>query len=209
MKPLLMKGPLVVRSLRGEKTETRRIATPGEPCPYGQPGDRLWVRETWRPAVADIVCGYDFAADGLFVPHADTAEAPELWAQRSAQRGGIESWRPSIFMPRDICRLELEIVSVRCERLQDITPDAVRAEGVASLELGDLVTMGASWGKLKREVIEMTGWSAPYPSIRLAKACDGDLTLAWRVLWSAINAHRPGARWEDNPLVWVLGYRRV
>lgn len=231
--PILMKGPLVLRTLSGEKTETRRIILPqpflvwsytdhaglhwqpeGDvsqttPCPYGQPGDRLWVRETWRPAVADIVTGYDFAADWFFAPHADTAEAADLWAARSTQMGGLETWRPSIFMPRDICRLELELTSVRCERLQEITPDAVRAEGVASLELADLVAMGASWGRVQRTVRDMALSRITYPESRLLTACDGDLLLAWRVLWSVINDHRPGCRWDDNPWVWVLGYRRA
>ena len=244
--PLLMKGPLVLRTLSGEKTETRRIVndllefgqvynlqesdTPGYDstfrdrhlrwhdltrkcfeslCPYGQPGDRLWVRETWRPDLVGMVSGYNFAADNLFTPHADTEEAASLWAHRGAQRGGLDSWRPSIFMPRDICRLELEIVSVRCERLQEITPDAVRAEGVGRLELGDLVAMGASWGRVQRTVRDMTLSRITYPESRLLTACDGDLLLAWRVLWSVINDHRPGCRWDDNPWVWVLGYRRA
>lgn len=207
--PILMKGPLVMRTLSGEKTETRRLATQGEPCSYGQPGDRLWVRETWRPALADMASGYDYAADNLFATHADTPEACDLWMQRIAKQGGLESWRPSIFMPRDVCRLELELVSVRCERIQDITPEAVRAEGVASLELADLVRMGASWGKVQRTVRDMTLSLKFYPETRLAVVCDGDLILAWRVVWEIINGHRPGARWSDNPWVWVLGYKRV
>lgn len=81
--------------------------------PYGQPGDRLWVRETWAP-------------------HPDFP----LSAQRAVYRADpecehdVERWRPSIHMPRPYSRILLEIVSVRVERLQDCSESDAVAEGI-------------------------------------------------------------------------------
>lgn len=99
-------------------------------CPYGQPGDRLWVRETWycdhfevlrgpylKPADLDASEARDdgtlvYAADGLTPYEADQP-----------------IWKPSIHMPRWASRILLEITDVRVERLQDISDNQARAEG--------------------------------------------------------------------------------
>lgn len=83
-------------------------------CPYGGPGDRLWVRETW--CRADTPSGFAYCAD-----------TPE----GSDQRG--MGWRPSIHMPRAASRLTLEITDVRVERLQNISRDDAAAEGLVKL----------------------------------------------------------------------------
>lgn len=86
-------------------------------CPYGQPGDRLWVRETHMLGLeSDIEVGaVAYKADGYV-------------------RGGLgdfegRNWRPSIHMPRWASRILLEITSVRVERLQDISEADAEAEG--------------------------------------------------------------------------------
>lgn len=86
-------------------------------CPYGQPGDRLWVRETFkssadcRPPVAEsFIYAADLNSDGR-----------TKWAAR---------WKPSIHMPRIASRILLEITDVRVERLQDISRADIRAEGL-------------------------------------------------------------------------------
>lgn len=89
-------------------------------CPYGEPGDQLWVRETWAYEVNAIGAARD--EDGPFVYAADGAQA--------LQRRLCERWRPSIHMPRCANRILLEVVSVRIERLQAITETDARAEGV-------------------------------------------------------------------------------
>lgn len=91
-------------------TSAGEISDAWEPvaCPYGQPGDRLWVRETWAP----MTIGYAYGAD-------------PVW---NASPDG--KWRPPIHMPRAACRLKLEITGVRVERLQDISESDARAEGV-------------------------------------------------------------------------------
>jgi hypothetical protein len=90
-------------------------------CPYGEPGDELWVRETWAGHVLDgmlkpseFTRGYNcvYRAD---IPQGDSAESHHVW-------------RPSIFMPRWASRIQLRIINIWCERLQDIADP--QAEGV-------------------------------------------------------------------------------
>lgn len=82
---------------------------PAIPCPYGKPGDRLWVRETWQE-VAWTPTG------PRFVYNADGDASPDRW-------------RPSIHMPRAVSRITLEVESVRVERLNDCSREDARAEG--------------------------------------------------------------------------------
>ncbi|WP_050451066.1 hypothetical protein [Bordetella bronchiseptica] len=86
-------------------------------CPYGQPGDRLWVRETWAYGIHAMAAYRD--EDGPFV-----------YAAGGTTQGRLgDRWRPSIHMPRSACRLVLEITGVRVERLQDISEADAMAEG--------------------------------------------------------------------------------
>ncbi len=99
---------------RGERV------TPNDPrCPFGQPGDRLWVRETFNrtnPGGADGV--FYYRADGQFPA-----------AIGGGGFHGTEAWKPSIHMPRWASRILLEITAVRVERLNDISCEQARAEG--------------------------------------------------------------------------------
>lgn len=84
-------------------------------CPLGQPGDRLWVRETWTSAMHE-------------------AKNPADCLYRADDNRGVEDlaeakWTPSIHMPRWACRLVLPLVSVRVERVQSITEADAWAEG--------------------------------------------------------------------------------
>ncbi|MFL1405413.1 hypothetical protein ACJO2E_08730 [Marinobacter sp. M1N3S26] len=91
------------------------------PCPYGQPGDRLWVRETWRQFNAIDECGCSESPCGC--PCTDTV------LYRATHDDGESKWRPSIHMPRWASRITLEITDVRVERLQDISVADAKAEG--------------------------------------------------------------------------------
>ncbi|ROT46101.1 hypothetical protein [Pusillimonas sp. NJUB218] len=144
-RPILFSGSMVRAILAGQKTQTRRVAkpirhpdlgnmyTPGalvlesetrhvieRACPYGQPGDRLWVRETWaRPTTLDpgpVIYRADYPA---CVPshYENVPPADEV------------VWKPSIHMPRIASRIELEVTDVRVERLLDINEADCRAEG--------------------------------------------------------------------------------
>lgn len=107
------------------------------PCPFGEPSDRLWVRETWRPRIAHA-CAADacdcsdvsvkYAADGgcrFFPEHT----VPDAWRMPAAARRG---WVPALHMPRWASRITLEVTAVRVERLQALTEEDARAEGVES-----------------------------------------------------------------------------
>lgn len=84
-------------------------------CPYGKPGDRLWVRETWQHC--QNCGGVDYAAD---------VNRPRNCRHCDASLG---NWKPSIYMFRDDSRITLEIVSVRVERLKGISEEDAKAEG--------------------------------------------------------------------------------
>ncbi len=135
-RPILFSAPMVLALLNGSKTQTRRVAKltanghvkeqggnrrwhpadldAGLACPYGQRGDRLWVRETFAEGIHQMadVNHWAYAADQF----------------GTRQRLG-DRWKPSIHMPRVASRLTLEITGVRVERLQDISEGDARAEG--------------------------------------------------------------------------------
>jgi hypothetical protein len=94
----------------GETGEMRK-------CPFGQPGDRLWVRETWVENAPDGSTKYFYRAD----------KQPEEIIEQMKAFG--YKWRPSIHMPRWASRITLEIDGIRVEPVQDITEDDAKAEG--------------------------------------------------------------------------------
>lgn len=92
----------------------------GYNCPYGKPGDRLWVREAWRTV---------HQADALPPRHLTAAHS--IWYEADApHQPGYGKYRPSMFMPRWASRGLDQITSVRVERLQDISEADALAEGV-------------------------------------------------------------------------------
>lgn len=89
-------------------------------CPHGEPGDRLWVRETWGQIEWTTIIGRPgrrtetvYRADG---------DKPHGWHERNV-------WKPSIHMPRRLSRLTLEITDVRVERVQEISYESMKGEG--------------------------------------------------------------------------------
>lgn len=100
------------------------------PCPYGRPGDRLWVRETTEAdySTCDSVVLSRYAADKEPVTYLadDDGEAIQAISHWCYPRDS----RPSIHMTRSACRILLEITAVRVERLHDITRSDIRAEGL-------------------------------------------------------------------------------
>lgn len=127
-RPLLMSGEMVRAYFAGRKTQTRRVIRPewwrcldpDDPddlakallqCPYGQPGDRLWIRETFSQS------------PGRAIRYRATERDP------LALYGGV-TWKPSIHMRRDQSRLTLDLLKVRIEQVQSISESDARAEGV-------------------------------------------------------------------------------
>lgn len=194
-RPIIMSAPMVRAILGGHKTQTRRVLkldhdaelrlqlSDGQPidvmtgkitCPHGQVCDRLWIRETWREA------GSLMTADNS-IPESGTTDAVVYAAD--GQFDG--PWRPSIFMPRWASRLTLEIVNVRVERLQEITEEDAKAEGIT-------VQTGHLWRPL--------GSKEPMRKYTHRQA--------FGALWNSINAKR-GYGWSINPWVWVIEFKRV
>jgi hypothetical protein len=157
---------------------------PGMFCPYGQPGDRLWVRETWRPEIHDANGG-DFEMIGY--KETDTNDAcmdvlkRDLCEWRKwCSKNGDAKWYPSIHMPRWASRITLEVTGVRVERVQDLSEADARAEGCTHTGIGPLVSAD-----------------------EIETARD-----QFARLWDSIHAAR-GYSWASNPYVWVVEFRRV
>jgi hypothetical protein len=95
-------------------------------CPYGLPGDLLWVRETWRWYSEGIA---HYAADNTLRPNQRDQALATFLEHRSPLPADCHTWRPSIHMPRKVSRLTLEITDVRVQRVQEISREDEIAEG--------------------------------------------------------------------------------
>lgn len=108
-------------------------------CPFGQIGDRLWVRETFRYFDSSNECGCsDF-------PCPCPSNGTPLYKATHDTCDG-EKWKPSIHMPRSACRIVLEVTKIRVERLQDITKEDAIAEGVDYSTHPSAIKMGYAVG---------------------------------------------------------------
>lgn len=162
-------------------------------CPYGQPGDRLWVRETWM----------DLQGTGVEVRTGDRSRyaygadtPPGSYGDEQRKSYGLK-WRPSIHMPRAASRITLENTSVRVERLNDISESDALAEGILSVrsQAWDREHF-ATWRGQFEEAVS-AGTKPPIgPSPKTAFAA----------LWQQING--PDS-WNSNPWVWVVEFKRV
>lgn len=201
-RPILFSGEMVRAILDGRKTQTRRMITPREfhrsdtpgydwtfrdqaarwhdyrnkdfikaKSPYGVPGDQLWVRETWSFV----------GKQGVFDLHqARPDNCTPIYRTDGTE---VESWFPSIHMPRWASRITLEVTGVRVEQLQDISEEDALAEGVA-IDKGHIFQVAGhpQWGHIT------------------AVGC-------FETLWGAINGKR--APWASNPWVWVVEFERI
>ena len=160
--PIIFTSDNVKLILDGKKWETRRLLSPQPTwtsaswawsprkkltlnkvqaishCPFGDPGDLLWVRETWKPEELEDthVDGIRFMADNAFVPIEPTEAAAEAWVWVNGAAGGKlqGKWRPNIHMPKWACRLRLKLNGVKLERVRDITEMGAQAEGMRNVE---------------------------------------------------------------------------
>jgi len=210
-RPILFSGAMVRAILDGRKTQTRRVvklqpvpdparavqwdtdkamyaweSNSGKmgifhphtfKCPYGQPGDRLWVKETFQEVLDVKPNGRGHSWDYKSTRFVYAADGPKEF------RG---KWKPSIFCTRKASRILLEIVSVRVERVQEITDADAIAEGV----------------------VRFIGYYSPAGLVNGSLHCD-----RYARLWDSINGKRkegkPDYSWAANPWVWVVKFRRV
>ncbi len=231
-RPILFSGPMVRAILEGRKTVTRRVMKPqrgsallvdggGQPftqrwdeseqmnwrrdieCPFGEPGDRLWVRETWRAFCRSWVeeggsessdCRAYYLADGS----ERAVDPPNDWAV-SDRLGFI----PSIHMPRWASRLTLEITGVRVQRLQEISEEDAEAERARLPPDHPPIH-----GNFRCVQVDMeTGKALGSPKYGAAFGEFDPCRLAFSWLWDSLA--KPGATWADNPWVWVIEFRRI
>ena len=219
-KPIIFSAPMIRALLDGSKTQTRRVVKPQPPahvidfstfhnpkgeglahfgfdpvkrelqdwfavCPYGQPGDRLWVREAFMHTPAE----YE-PMMSMTVPlvRAETSYRADF----AGDSTGL-GWKPSIHMPRNLSRITLEVVSVRVERLQDISEDDAMAEGIHKYP--------HQWRDCEYPLPDIAYEAAPGSAMRHSSS-----VAAYRDLWEQINGL---GSWEANPWVWVVEFRKV
>jgi hypothetical protein len=155
-------------------------------CPYGKPGDRLWVRETWAALgnedglpVNDKDEVVEWGPGVACIYRADTKPG-EYGADVLPDEGQwFGKWRPSIHMPRWASRISLEVTDVRVQRLRDITNEDACAEGVT-------------------------------PDCRCEGGCDTcsrEGVDYFRDVWEALAPD--GSKWADNPWVWAVSFKMV
>lgn len=200
-RPILFSAEMVRAVLRGDKTQTRRVVKPSkksewlfsadwadsfviapgnnalEYCPYGQVGDQLWVRETFCQ-VDDTDHGGELWVDYRATPKY-SEEHPAGWENAPCDHEALK-WKPSIFMPRALSRIQLDVLSVRVERLRDISVQDIVDEGI-----------NAEVRVLDHDVAEGT----------VAQV----LKHRFMELWDGINAKR-GYGWDTNPWVWAVEF---
>lgn len=238
--PVLFSTSMIKAIIEGNKSQTRRVvkgvdssvehllpfargntrrmcghdAGPFIKCPYGVPGDRLWVREAWRPlwddadkpgGLGDCVqyradmskrkpllkdIGFD---DGMKFDEMCDESCPE------------PRWRPSIHMPRWASRITLEITGIKVERVKDISEADARAEGVEP-NCPDRVTDLTCPSKpcescdCRNEYRHYLRGDEDFPAFSARESFES--------LWDSINAAR-GYGWDVNPWVWCVSFRRV
>lgn len=211
VKPILFSGEMVKAILDGRKTQTRRVmkpqpesigaleATPGDELVYLYPhGDgektyfckfpyahQLWVRETWdfrhwgEPGNPFRVM-VSYGADGF----QKLCQVPHDWHPMLYNN---PRWRPSIHMPKWASRITLDVVRVRVERVQEITKEDAKAEGVSNVWRWDAERNAEHPEHFRRGLLN------PY-------------VANYSVLWDEINVGR-GFGWEVNPWVWVVEFK--
>lgn len=180
-----VKGTLASHSGGKLSTDQASRIVASQFCPYGQPGDRLWVREAFQPLLAE---GSDhWKADW---------KTGEGYAISYPATDGIKEWidpddnigsgcKPSIHMPRWASRITLELTGVRVERLWEISEADAIAEGIERSY--------DQWRDYR------TDQAVNYPNA--ATPID-----SYRTLWEQINGQ---GSWDINPWVWVVEFRRL
>ena len=196
-RPILFSAPMINAILREiaapgtGKTQTRRVLKPRPRRtiffdaktagleqfrePAYRPGDRLWVREAISYDRLDV------DRDGILPPW--------YWADGNPDAGDWTRPKPSIHMPRWASRLTLHVTDVRVQRLQDISEDDARAEGIEhdqDRSRGNVI----AW----RDYLDRGG------------KC-GTAIASFRSLWDSLNAER--APWSSNPWVVAVTFRPV
>jgi len=191
--PMLFSTPMIQAILEGSKTQTRRIVkgrllqllndgliletisgknNSSWETPYKE-GDVVWVRESWHTSYNNKADKWEpvYKADGVYYYDDD----------------GPIRWKPSMHMPKNVCRLFLKVKSVRVERLQDIFHYDVLEEGIKEFTKD---------GVISKFGLKDWAWS-DMPK---------DRKDAFKMLWQSINGKES---WNENPWVFAITFERI
>lgn len=155
-------------------------------CPYGLPGDRLWVKETFN--IGRVLPIYKAGSPDGSPP----SECTDDW-----NRPDVDRWRPSIHMPRVASRITLEVVSVRVEKLQQISDRDAFAEGIEMVRGPQPASHG---------VPGLAPTFKHYTNPHFKNGTGIGPADSYRTLWESING--PDS-WDANPWVWVVQFKRL
>lgn len=156
-------------------------------CPFGQVGDRLWVRETFKYAPQRF----------CYCPQGSSPVPCDDWANGNgcashsdeviyrADNSRLMKWVPPIHMPKWASRITLEITDVRVQLLQDISEEDAIAEGFGNMPKGIIIP-----------------FTEPIQRLEI-KAKD-----YFEEIWNSIY-YKKGFGWENNPWVWAITFKRV
>lgn len=192
-------------------------------CPYGSPGDRLWVRETFLPCTHSQVVKTSDATYACFRDGSQKFTSGEYFQDSKDPNACVwpknARWKPSIHMPRWASRITLQVEAVRVERLQEIAGQDARAEGCEPdweafedatcdkegwdepEEFDEECEVECDWVNCGRRLVE-THEHKEWESDRTNYA----LRLAFGNLWESINGD---GSWERNCWVWVVSFSVV
>jgi len=225
LRPMLFRTEMVQAILSGRKTQTRRILKFktesantsaefkelqinsknnllakfcqkekwvgwfNEKCPVNV-GDVIWVRETFRGIEQDF-------------------GKPRYEYKATEKINKVDKWKPSLFMPKDACRLFLEITSVKVEKLKDISERDAIKEGIYFTDYGrhcfhmGIEDIDKCPADEKTHPIE-NGWF--YKETKSSGGCLGSAQSAFANLWQSINGSES---WDNNPWLWVYEFKIV
>lgn len=225
-KPILFNGEMVRAILSGQKTCTRRLSnnrvredyfayvdwanTVGgsgikkqsekefyEQYPPYQPGDILYVRETWTEECGKYYYRADYDSDYLDPCETLSGGYPARCRNYAGCDGCTATstrihWHPSIYMPKEAARIWLRVVDVQLERLQDISNDEAIAEGAQGIECNHVNADSCGCTDCMN-----TGWIEP-PIVGFVQIWDGTIKKSELDLYG----------WKANPWVWVIEFER-
>lgn len=209
IKPILFNTEMVRAILDGRKSCTRRLVKPepqgyfevseeplyvydtdgnqGKITPPYQPGDILYVRETWHKYIKRVGKGESCRFAEFYGYRASVANSEDA----------DEPWRPSIHMPKEAARIWLKVTDVKVERLQEMKPVDVIKEGAYP----------DCWDCLN--TYEESGSQCCYGTEEQCSQCDG-VMMEWEKLWNSTikKSDLDSYGWDANPWVWVIEFER-
>ena len=195
-RPMLFSTLMVQALLRGTKTQTRRVVKAGfdlektslagltnDQAYFVEDNNKMWLGTKIPNAIGDIIWVRETYFDTSIVPKAELFKGVGKYVYKADNAFiGCNNWRPSLFMPKEACRLWLKVTDVRVERLTDISEADAEKEGVLCEGEG---------GFARYLNYEAGQYEMLYPS------------GGFRTLWQSINGD---GSWFDNPFVWVYEF---